>query len=509
MKIKIRNYRNIPISKPLEFSIDDGITFLLGANNAGKSNIITFFHDFREMFRTSDRIFLKGYDNIDIKLKNKFFDRTVHQNGNEEEISCEIHEESGHVIEYVIRPRHGSHSHEVSVGIRFVNGESSDPDAIAMINKISDLFLNTLIIGTYRTPLNNLTGESLDLQIGNSFIENWSDWADSGEVQKTKKIDLLMDELRTLFNYRRFEIRIDKERQFIVTTDDGTFYLKELGTGIGQFILILSKALVTRPSYIFIDEPEISLHPKMQEIFIRALAAKSRHGLFATSHSIGLARSVADKIYTLSRDDANAPFISEYGKDYHPTISQVINEMSYSQFVEIGQTHILIVEGRTDVKSYKEILKKYDIDGSFIVIPFGGSQFMTNDRNRIFIELKELQRLNAKSISVIFDSEKTSPTTELNERFAVFKKTCEELGFIVFPTDRHSTENYITQEAITKILGSEYTALMPFENFKNHPKKWQKEKNWLMFIEMTREDFKGTELDEFITKHLIPRAHQL
>lgn len=41
----------------------------------------------------------------------------------------------------------------------------------------------------------------------------------------------------------------------------------------------------------------------MQEIFIRTLASKAKkYGLVATSHSIGLARSVgADKIYSLSK----------------------------------------------------------------------------------------------------------------------------------------------------------------------------------------------------------------
>src|SRR5688572_2934786 len=50
IKIKIQNYRNIPLGSPIEFQIKDGITFILGVNNVGKSNLLKFFYDFRAFF---------------------------------------------------------------------------------------------------------------------------------------------------------------------------------------------------------------------------------------------------------------------------------------------------------------------------------------------------------------------------------------------------------------------------------------------------------------------------
>lgn len=83
---------------------------------------------------------------------------------------------------------------------------------------------------------------------------------------------------------------------------------------------------------------------------------------------------------------------------------------------------------------------------------------------------------------------------------------CENLGFNVFPTEVHSTDNYITKAAIDKVDGGGYTALGKYESLTSRPKenKWGKSLNWRMFREMERKDFEGTKLDQFITEVLVP-----
>jgi hypothetical protein len=53
-------------------------------------------------------------------------------------------------------------------------------------------------------------------------------------------------------------------------------------------------------------------------------------------------------------------------------------------------------------------------------------------------------------------------------------------------------------------VGKTFKALKPFEKFGDSGPKWNKNKNWLMFREMKKDDFKGTELDKFITSTLLP-----
>ena len=69
-----------------------------------------------------------------------------------------------------------------------------------------------------------------------------------------------------------------------------------------------------------------------------------------------------------------------------------------------------------------------------------------------------------------------------------------------------SAENYISQKAIDKILGNSVRALTPYEVFNERieNQKWGKEKNWLMFLEMDKEEFLESELNNFISNTLIP-----
>lgn len=505
MKIKICNYRNIPFESPIEFELKEGITFILGPNNVGKSNLLKFFYEFRAIFSHGFHGNIEQTQ-FNVNLANKY-DQIISRNSkNHGEIIIEIIGQNNHKVTYTIWPSNAENLHSLSVNVtaKLSDVQASTDESRKLMGEVFEVFSKVFLAGVFRTPEMIAAGNSYDLEIGSSFINNWSEWADTGQIQKMNKIKLLKDELRQLFGYTVFEIRTTKEKNnLIITNDDGEFLLTELGAGIGQFILLLAKALFINPSFILIDEPENSLHPKMQEAFVRALASKTKNGLLATSHSVGLARSVADNIYMLTQYQGN-PFLNYYGQHYTPTIAQSINEMSYSQYVEIGGNNILLVEGRTDIKVFREILRKYGIENSFIILSLGGGEFMLKDRKKIVEELNEIKRLSPKSISVIFDSEKDSESHSLNEKQQNFKEVCESLGFNVFATDRHSTENYLTQDAIKKILGSQYDALDKYENFNSRTNKWPKEKNWLVVIEMKKEDFVGTELDSFIRSKLVP-----
>lgn len=505
MRIKIWNYRSYPISSPVEIEINEGITFILGVNNVGKSNLLRFFYDFRGLslnFINND--ILKSDFRTSIPV---FFDKALTRSSKPEVVKFELADQNRSIIFTVSPvPLNDIHTKELNVKVNHVGYNINDQQGQEFVKKICDVFSSTFYIGSNRNNIQNSNGTSYDIEIGQSFINTWISWADDEEIVKMNKIRDLIVELKELFNYKTFNIRVNKERNnLIISTDYGEFLLTEMGSGIAHFIVVLANVLIKQPQLVLIDEPEQNLHPKMQEIFVRALSSKTKFGLIATSHSVGLARSVADKIYSLTSLNER-PKITEFGNHYNPTITQSISEMSYSQFVEIGGNNILLVEGRTDIKSFREIFRKYNIENKFIIIPFGGRQFMASDKSKIIEELNELKRLNANSITAIFDSELTKENDALKKEFEVFIEVCKELGFNVFSTDKHSTENYITQDAINKVIGSTVKALTPYENFnqRNENQKWGKEKNWLMFIEMKVEDFNNTGLGNFIKSKLMP-----
>jgi len=50
VKITIKNYRCFSDTKPAQFILKNGLTSFIGVNNAGKSSLLKFFYEFRNLF---------------------------------------------------------------------------------------------------------------------------------------------------------------------------------------------------------------------------------------------------------------------------------------------------------------------------------------------------------------------------------------------------------------------------------------------------------------------------
>lgn len=509
-KITLQNYRNIPYNNPISFEIKEGITFILGVNNVGKSNLIKVFYELREIFLNHKNEFIEGRNSEPIMINGAIYAQLFNQKSPNKTIS--ITTESGEVkYKLKIGPQHATALNSNRFIFSFTKEKSLteffDKNELGIIEKI---FSNSLYVGSFRTPSSKSSGDYFGIKIGNDFIKNWDGWANGVDIIRRNKITELRDELRDLFGFERFEISVNTNKtNLIITTENGSFLLDELGGGIGHFILVLGNALILEPDFILIDEPENALHPRLQQTFVTTLASKAKLGLIATSHSIGLARSTADHVYSLTKDSSSGRIkLTEFGENYSPSIIDTINELGYSQFVELGGNNILLVEGRTDIKSFKEILRKYGIEQHFIVMDLGGANMINR---KSYEELAELKRLNANSYSVIIDSEISGEDAELDAKIIEFRDMCSNLGFNVFLTEVHSTDNYITQYAIDKVVGSRYPALHRFENLESKERKssntkWGKSLNWKMFREMDKSDFSGTLLEDFILNTLKPHT---
>ena len=289
-KLKISNYRNISPDYPLELEIKDDILFILGINNVGKSNILRLFYELRTIFDlVSNKQNWYHFKNEEIRvtLNNIFFDNICNQNSGESYIRLEfISEEIECIIDLKNANTSSKHSNVLDYKpvVRTKNGYDTNIKPIDII----DYFKKSLYIGQYRTPVIKVEGDDYDISIGNKFIIEWDNWANGPDVEKRKKMRRLQHELQEIFKFNKFQITVSSQNDtLLVQTDDGSFRLDELGNGFGHFIIVLANAMIKEPSVILIDEPEIGLHPRLQEAFVRALAAKSSYGVIASSHSIG------------------------------------------------------------------------------------------------------------------------------------------------------------------------------------------------------------------------------
>ena len=69
LTITLQNYRAFPTDAPIEFTVDEGITFLLGVNNVGKSALIRAFFELRQVIDVNKLRAGKGIpENVGTKI---------------------------------------------------------------------------------------------------------------------------------------------------------------------------------------------------------------------------------------------------------------------------------------------------------------------------------------------------------------------------------------------------------------------------------------------------------
>ncbi len=503
-EITLKNYRCFSSENPITIKISKGITFVLGVNNCGKSTILKAFLELKPLFKLlaedSTVKAIRGNSfGRDVAFDSRF-DHIRHRNFTDLPTYISIECEASCITFGLHDPPAGNSPNNLKISATVSNNSIGEGE-ISKFCSIGKHLSNCLYIPTVRSLEVMYTAAQGGILLGSSLVEEWEKRALGEDILQKSKLKILEENLKKFFGYTNFSISAAPKRSTLqLYTDEGIFDIDELGNGISHFVIVMTNIAFKQPGFVLIDEPENGLHPKMQSAFVRALADNSSYGLLATSHSIGLAKSVAATAYSLTKYSNGKRHLGPFGQHTKRTLSQSLFEMGFSQISEIGGAHILLVEGRTDVKSYREILRKYEIDKDFIILQLGGSNMITEDVTQAVEELKEITRLNPNSVSVIFDSERPNKTERMAGRFLPFHDACLKLGFNVFPTEWHSTENYISQAAIDKILQNGTKALGRFER----PDRWKKNLNWLMFVEMNKDEFKGTELDTFIREKLIP-----
>lgn len=496
LEITLQNYRAFALDAPITFYIEEGISFFVGVNNVGKSALLRAFYELRPFVArdqlASSRRVQPHRKELNLAYR---FDQIAHRKNPDKPIIIRLSEGNCRWT-ITITPR-GNDPH---ISQYIVLTEHHGDDSENLLNFIDGMFNDSMYIGSFRSSSVQVSGATYDIQIGHPFIQQWDQWANGERIDHSAQVQNLTQELKKIFGFQTFQVSVAQgNNKLHLTTDDGRFSLDELGDGISHFFIVLGNAMVKQPSFIFIDEPEIGLHPKMQETFVRALAAKAKFGILATSHSIGLARSAGDKVFSVTRDVSGKRYCLPFGEHRENSLIQSISELSYSQYAELGANHLLLVEGRTEMKVFREILRMFSLDQHFLIWSLNGSDWIKADPLIIVDDLNEIKRLNPKSISVIVDSEKTSAKSELPTEINRFIELCRTLGFNTYSTDRHSTENYITQMALDELCpGEGLKALEPYEKFGDVGKKWPKSQNWRFFNKMSIDDFEGTGLKEFI-----------
>ena len=325
VELKLKNYRCFADSDPVSLPLAKGFSALVGVNNSGKSSLLRFFFEFRNLFSllaAPDGNFLSIFNRntFAFGLSNNILDiHELFSNTNDRPLEIQFvfspdtddrDQREFRVVITVTRPTNSFQmqlfveSRLFTGGFDPTNRRTHDVAAPVVIPSLAfpfDLFTrlsDTFYVGPFRNAVNlGSNAKYFDIAIGQSFIATWR----SSKTGSTKSLHAailkITEDIKRIFGFRQLEINASDDNQTMQLFVDGkSYFLPELGSGLSQFIMVLASAAFRRPSYILIDEPEMGLHPSLQLDFLTTLGSYATEGVIFSTHSLGLARASAERI---------------------------------------------------------------------------------------------------------------------------------------------------------------------------------------------------------------------
>ncbi len=519
--LTVKNYRCFEDANPLRLTIQDGFIALVGPNNSGKSSCIKIFYEFRKIWeaiansiKTLISLNTESYRQ-GLTFYGVYDQNEIYSDANERDLYLEIVLDNSLLgddanklskieffcnrkawyVDLFIGQKHDKlpktnvvKEDSTKLGVK---GTNLSIDCSEFMTLFRDL-ASCIYIGPFRNAISEGAGSYFDLSIGTDFITQWNHWKTGPAKRENLLIERITEDIRNIFEFENLEINSSMELktlQFIV--NNKPYKLKELGAGISQFVIVLGNIAIKKPAYLLIDEPESNLHPSLQLDFLTTIASYTRNSVIYASHSIGLARSSGDLLYSFTR---NSGKITVKPLEKQNNYSEYLGEMSFSSYREMGFDSILCVEGVTDIKTVQQFLRKLRKDHKVVILPLGGDQLIAGDREQ---ELDELKRLS-NDLYVLIDSERTSAEEKLPQARQEFINICEKLGFKCCATNYRAIENYFSESAIKSVMGANYRALTPYEKLSDCEKPWGKTDNWRIARAMELSDIEETDVGKFL-----------
>ncbi len=262
-----------------------------------------------------------------------------------------------------------------------------------------------------------------------------------------------------------------------------------MGNGISHFVSLLANVPSRGNPLILIDEPEIGIHASLQ-VEMMSLLSKHANGpvIFAT-HSIGLARSVADEIISFSMKDG-VSISSSFERS--PSFLETLGEMSFSAWREIGCDGVLFVEGPSEIKVFSEWLRLLGLHRKWAILSLGGSETIHAAGAEAIKQVLSIH----PNVAVVIDSERDAEDSQIEKKRAAFVDACEAAEIPCLATERRATENYFTQEAIRTAINPNGRSLAPFEKLGAHG--WGKREGVKISAKMTAEELQTTDVGRFL-----------
>jgi len=531
--ITIKNYRRF---SSVKISLSGDMTAFVGVNNSGKSSVLRFFVEFRQLFaQLGDGVALAhcmtrsvvGFHVFNVADREEVFSRSTDR---DIEIGFDFTPYEVPGVPSDLMPMQAvltvprRRETPLTLDLTLANGKHIPPEqapdgagrlysadgsflnysthgAVAYLDGLTTLFRElsrTTYVGPFRHALNLEAADNyVDISVGRAFVRQWKGLKGGSTRKKVQTALRITETMQRLFGIDRLEINAlpdDTALQLIV--DSESFRLDEMGSGMAQFLMTLTALAIGESTLNLIDEPELGLHPSLQLELLSAIASVTSGKVLFATHNLSLARSAADRIYCVHKEPGWTSTLEPF--DTTSRLSELLGEMHFRGYRDLGYRKLLLVEGPTELRTISQFLRKLGKDHQIALLSMNGSNAINASRD-VAHQLEEIKRI-IPDVAVLIDSEKSSESAQLAKDRAGFVQSCTKAKVACHVLHRRAIENYFSARAISAVTGQTCQMLEPFQASTEAKHPWGKARNWRIAEEMHVEELQGTDLYTFLAE---------
>jgi hypothetical protein len=522
--ITIKNYRCFPDSNPVHLVLGPGCTAFVGPNNSGKSSLTRMPYELRSLFQLLSNpkplgslVANEGTETFGVQsdvnineifcadnehpVEMSFRGRddfgvadvtfTIPRNSNTVRLKSIRRNNEQIIAQHLLRP---SVIQEVvnDVAVPKIDGVKID---LGFIQETARLLGASMYIGPFRhfSAAEEGGRNYFDLVRGRSVIQRWHGLSTSLDPLARRRASVVEEALGDIFGISNLLLRADESQNtFLVRGTGVDRRIDEMGSGIAEFVYLLTSLIAKDPSVVLIDEPELHLHPRLQLAFVEALRRTASFGVVFATHSLGLARQMAERTYVVTRGDGpSSSRVAEYTSSLR--VNEALAELGFGVMRADGADGVLLVEGKNDVPVFRSLLRTWGLLGRFAVIAVGGQMLAGN----VGEQLEETKRL-ATNIIAIVDSDRADAAATPKPTTVEFQRACTAKDVRCHILNRRAIENYFPESAIANGLGRPAPALGPFDHISTLRGAWGKADGARIAPHMTKADLADTDLGDFL-----------